>query len=290
MTDMAAVAQRPAERDRRLHRAPGRLEACMTRPTLSDLSPRQSIQTNPGNETIRRGNPDLQPFRATQVELAAWNGTSAQDLAAQSAAAFYKNIDSFVTLVTTPQVVDQVTFQVTVPANGNGARREGLRSWATARSFNRGCRRRSTAWACRRASPTRNRTRTTRTPWPTCRIGLEGLSKYFVQPGRLLREGSDLRRAWPTPIARQVPAGGVGSQRRAGIFRQLTASWTSAPGVRSSRRNFTVFADGREPDRRRRSSSTRSRRTARRSSGPRAVASRRASGCASKPFPLLPIW
>ena len=30
----------------------------MTRPTLSDLSPRQSIQTNPGNETISRGNPD----------------------------------------------------------------------------------------------------------------------------------------------------------------------------------------------------------------------------------------
>src|SRR3546814_7376607 len=38
----------------------------MTRPTLTDLSPRQSIQTNPGNETIRRGNPDLQPFRRSE--------------------------------------------------------------------------------------------------------------------------------------------------------------------------------------------------------------------------------
>jgi iron complex outermembrane receptor protein len=91
----------------------------MTRPTLSDLSPRQSIQTNPGNETIKRGNPDLQPFRATQIEGGLeWYF---DDLSLLSFAAFYKNIDSFVTLVTTPQKVDQVTFQVTVPDNGDGA-------------------------------------------------------------------------------------------------------------------------------------------------------------------------
>jgi iron complex outermembrane recepter protein len=91
----------------------------MTRPTLSDLSPRQTIQTNPGNETIRRGNPDLQPFRATQVEGGVeWYFG---EMSLLSAAAFYKNIDSFVTLVTTPQKVDQVTFQVTVPSNGKGA-------------------------------------------------------------------------------------------------------------------------------------------------------------------------
>lgn len=91
----------------------------MTRPTLSDLSPRQTIQTNPGNETIKRGNPDLEPFRATQIEAGVeWYFDKASLL---SFAAFYKNIDSFVTLVTTPQRVDQVTFQVTVPANGQGA-------------------------------------------------------------------------------------------------------------------------------------------------------------------------
>jgi len=91
----------------------------MTRPTLSDLSPRQTIQTNPGNETIRRGNPDLDPFRASQFEAGLeWYFA---DTSLLSVAAFYKNIDSFVTLVTTPQRVDQVTFQVTVPANGNGA-------------------------------------------------------------------------------------------------------------------------------------------------------------------------
>lgn len=96
----------------------------MTRPTLSDLSPRQSIQTNPGNETIRRGNPDLQPFRAKQIELGAeWYFTQDSLL---NAAVFYKDIESFVTLVTTPQVVDQVTFQVTVPDNGNGATVKGF--------------------------------------------------------------------------------------------------------------------------------------------------------------------
>jgi iron complex outermembrane receptor protein len=96
----------------------------MTRPTLSDLSPRQSIQTNPGNETIRRGNPDLQPFRAKQVEAGAeWYFAPGSLL---SAAAFYKDIDSFVTLTTTPQLVDQVTFQVTVPDNGEGATVKGF--------------------------------------------------------------------------------------------------------------------------------------------------------------------
>lgn len=96
----------------------------LTRPTLSDLSPRQTIQTNPGNETLRRGNPDLAPFRADQVEVGAeWYFNSMSLL---SFAAFHKKIHSFVTLVTTPQLVDQVTFQVTVPDNGEGATVKGF--------------------------------------------------------------------------------------------------------------------------------------------------------------------
>lgn len=91
----------------------------MTRPTLSDLSPAQSIQTNPGNETISHGNPDLQPFRASQVESSIeWYFDR---LSLLSFAAFYKNIDSFVTQQTTAELVDQVTFQVTIPVNGKGA-------------------------------------------------------------------------------------------------------------------------------------------------------------------------
>ncbi|ODP39558.1 TonB-dependent receptor [Sphingomonas turrisvirgatae] len=96
----------------------------LTRPTLSDLSPRQTIQTNPGNETIRRGNPDLQPFRAKQAEIGAeWYFAPGSLI---NVAGFYKDIQSFVTLVTTPQLVDQVQFQVTVPGNGKGATVKGF--------------------------------------------------------------------------------------------------------------------------------------------------------------------
>ncbi len=96
----------------------------MTRPTLDDLSPAQSIQTNPGNETIRRGNPNLLPFRAKQVEAGLeWYF---DELGLLSATAFYKDIESFVSLQTTPQQVDQVTFQVTQPTNGEGATVKGF--------------------------------------------------------------------------------------------------------------------------------------------------------------------
>jgi TonB-dependent receptor len=144
----------------------------MTRPTLSDLSPRQSIQTNPGNETISRGNPDLQPFRATQIESGLeWYFS---DMSLLSFAAFYKNIDSFVTQVTTPQKVDQVTFQVTVPSNGEGA---------VVKGFELGYRQ-----VLRPGRPV----------------------EVLLQPGRLLREGSDPG-AHRLHLARQVLASRLGS-------------------------------------------------------------------------------
>lgn len=96
----------------------------MTRPTLSDLSPRQSIQTNPGNESIKRGNPDLKPFRATQFEAGVeWYFAPTSLL---SFAAFYKNLDSFVSTSTTTERVDEVDFSVTVPSNGDGATIKGV--------------------------------------------------------------------------------------------------------------------------------------------------------------------
>jgi len=96
----------------------------MTRPTLSDLSPAQTILSNPGNEAISRGNPDLEPFRASQLEVGVeWYFSP---LSVLSGAAFYKNIDSFVADQTAPQVVDQVVFQVTQPQNGEGATVKGL--------------------------------------------------------------------------------------------------------------------------------------------------------------------
>jgi iron complex outermembrane recepter protein len=96
----------------------------MTRPTLSDLSPAQAILSNPGNETINRGNPDLEPFRASQFEFGLeWYFAN---LSVLSGAAFYKDIDSFIADATTPQLVDQVVFQVTQPENGEGAVVKGL--------------------------------------------------------------------------------------------------------------------------------------------------------------------
>lgn len=96
----------------------------MTRPTLSDLSPAQTILTNPGNEQITHGNPDLKPFRASQVEGGLeWYFDR---LSLLSAAVFYKDIDSFIADTTTPQLVDQVTFQVTEPTNGKGANVKGF--------------------------------------------------------------------------------------------------------------------------------------------------------------------
>jgi iron complex outermembrane recepter protein len=96
----------------------------MTRPTLSDLSPAQTILSNPGNEQITRGNPDLKPFRASQFEFGLeWYF---DNLSALSAAVFYKNIDSFVANATTPQQVDEVVFQVTQPTNGKGANVKGI--------------------------------------------------------------------------------------------------------------------------------------------------------------------
>ena len=67
----------------------------ISRPTLTDLSPAQSITSNPGNERISRGNPDLLPFRASQIEAGLeWYY---DDLSILSGTIFYKSIDSFIT-------------------------------------------------------------------------------------------------------------------------------------------------------------------------------------------------
>lgn len=96
----------------------------MSRPTLTDLSPAQSILSNPGNEQITRGNPNLLPFRASQVDAGLEWYIDAYSLL--SGALFYKSIDSFVARTTSAQTVDRITFQVTTPTNGKGATVKGL--------------------------------------------------------------------------------------------------------------------------------------------------------------------
>ncbi|WBY07865.1 TonB-dependent receptor [Sphingomonas sp. 7/4-4] len=209
----------------------------LTRPTLSDLSPRQSIQTNPGNETIRRGNPDLQPFRAKQVELGAeWYFTQDSLL---NAAVFYKDIESFVTLVTTPQVVDQVTFQVTVPDNGNGA---------TVKGFEIGYRQSFASWlpapfdgfgvqtSFNYTESNANYTNAV----ANVSFGLEGLSKYsYSLVGFYEKYGISARAAYTyRDNFLQVASGRNGEPEYFDAYGQLDVSLAYDVGS-----HFTVFAD-----------------------------------------------
>jgi TonB-dependent receptor len=96
----------------------------ISRPTLTDLSPAQSITSNPGNERISRGNPDLLPFRASQIEAGLeWYY---DELSLLSGTLFYKSIDSFITRGVSREQVDQVSFIIDEPVNGEGASVEGL--------------------------------------------------------------------------------------------------------------------------------------------------------------------
>lgn len=95
----------------------------ISRPTLTDLSSAQNITSNPGNERITRGNPNLLPFRASQVEGGLEWYYDRDSLL--SATLFYKSIDSFITRGVTTQKVDQVTFIIDQPVNGKGATVKG---------------------------------------------------------------------------------------------------------------------------------------------------------------------
>jgi iron complex outermembrane recepter protein len=96
----------------------------ISRPTLTDLSPAQFITSNPGNERISRGNPDLLPFRASQAEAGLEWYFNADSIL--SGTLFYKSIDSFITRGVTSQKVDEVTFIIDQPVNGKGATVKGL--------------------------------------------------------------------------------------------------------------------------------------------------------------------
>ena len=102
----------------------GAASRVVSRPTLTDLSPAQSITSNPGNERITRGNPDLLPFRASQFELGTEWYFNPDSIAA--ATAFYKSIDSFITRGVSTQLVDQVSFIIDQPVNGKGASVQGV--------------------------------------------------------------------------------------------------------------------------------------------------------------------
>lgn len=107
----------------------------ITRPTLGQLSPGTSIF--PTLLSARGGNPQLDPFRATQYDLSFEWYFAPESLL--SAALFYKDINSFIVNSTTDEVITGTnlidddgnnvsgsTFRVTRPANGKGGELTGL--------------------------------------------------------------------------------------------------------------------------------------------------------------------
>ena len=95
----------------------GRLTATkvLARPTPQQLAPRRSLDAV--GFTGSRGNPDLQPFEATQYDAGFEyyiNRTSFL-----SATYFRKEISSFIQNTTVPEVVDGITYAVVVPTNGS---------------------------------------------------------------------------------------------------------------------------------------------------------------------------
>ncbi len=199
----------------------------MTRPTLSDLSPAQTILSNPGNETINRGNPDLDPFRAKQFEVGLeWYFA---DLSVLSGAAFYKDIESFRRRCDHAATGRSGGVQVTQPENGEGAKVKGL-EFGYQQVFDNlpapfdgfGVQANYT-YVESDASYTN--------VVSGASFGLQGLSRNSVQPGHVLRKGPHPG-ATRLHLPRQVPAGGERTQRRSGISSMTTVSSTPASASR----------------------------------------------------------
>ena len=112
----------------------------MSRPQLTDLSPRLAIlNTRPNNLVAAGGNPFLQPFSSTNLDLSFEYYFDSFSYLAISG--FWKEVDDFVVQTTAPEVlqianVDNIvdpridgtdaTFDVTRPTNAETARVKGL--------------------------------------------------------------------------------------------------------------------------------------------------------------------
>ncbi|PIB91377.1 TonB-dependent receptor [Caulobacter sp. FWC2] len=116
----------------------GGIAKVMARPTLGSLTPGGSVSAT--TRTVNFGNPDLEPFRATNFDLAAeWYFASESLL---SVAVFYKKIDSFIasqtsravyntlglpeSIITSAGAVGSDIFDVTRPYNGDGGWLKGV--------------------------------------------------------------------------------------------------------------------------------------------------------------------
>jgi len=107
--------------DRLLVRLAG--ASVMVRPSFLDLAPRLSVNTTTQSGTS--GNPDLDPFRAKQLDLSLEYYFGTDDYA--NLALFYKDVETFVqtetAFITVPEagVGSDVVFAISRPGNGQGA-------------------------------------------------------------------------------------------------------------------------------------------------------------------------
>jgi TonB-dependent receptor len=98
----------------------------ITRPDLTDLSPTTVVQ-NLSTGVARSGDPNLEPFRATQYDIGIEWYPSNSGRASLSASLFHKEIDSFTEFVVTTELIPGFTsalaggvFNIQRPTNNGG--------------------------------------------------------------------------------------------------------------------------------------------------------------------------
>jgi iron complex outermembrane receptor protein len=99
----------------------------ITRPNFDQLSPSLTLLRNSVDPTLNQGsagNPQLEPVRADNVDLALERYLG--PTTSLHATLFWKKVDGFVVSSSAPEVVDGVTYQVSRPRNSADARIQGL--------------------------------------------------------------------------------------------------------------------------------------------------------------------
>ena len=99
----------------------------MSRPNPTSLSP--GTRLNVGSDTGSRGNPELEPFRATQYDISLEWYLSETDFV--SFALFYKDVESFISSVVVTEVISDPTrgdtlYNITTSENGQGGKVKGV--------------------------------------------------------------------------------------------------------------------------------------------------------------------
>jgi len=96
----------------------------ITRPSLSDLAPRLTLNSSGTVLTAVGGNPELQPFEAWQYDaVAEWYFSPSSALIG---GVFYKDITTFSTRRRSNIDIDGVTYELTAPVNGGTASIAGV--------------------------------------------------------------------------------------------------------------------------------------------------------------------